>query len=136
MERVAKPKTFLDFGHTKVLKRDDGIVEVTCGEDLTYDVEHLFEMNTATSRLVNKQRVPVLFLVGKNTTITQDAMKYGATEEATQFSAAEAYVIHSIAQKILANFYLRIHKPPVPTKFFDDRAAAEAWLRTFVTSSN
>lgn len=131
MEKTTKERKFLDFGHTTVLKRDDGIVEVTCGEDLTYDVEHLYEMHAATSRLVNKQRVPALFIVGKNTNITHDAMKYGATEEATQFSLAEAYVIHSIAQKILANFYLRIHKPPVPTRFFDDRGKAEEWLRTF-----
>ncbi len=133
MERAAKEKKFLDFGHTTVLKRDDGIVEVTCGEDLTYDVEHLFEMHAATSRLVNKQRVPALFIVGKNTNITHDAMKYGATEEATQFSLAEAYVIHSMSQKILANFYLRIYKPPVPTQFFDSREKAEDWLRGYLS---
>jgi hypothetical protein len=136
MERTAKTKNILDFGHTKVLKRDDGIIEITCSENLTYDVEHLYEMHAATSRLVNKQRVPALFIVGKNTNITHDAMKYGATEEATQFSLAEAYVIHSVAQKILANFYLRIHKPPIPTKFFDDRRSAEEWLRTFMINPN
>lgn len=136
MEKTAKVKNFLDFGHTTILKRDDGIIEITCSDSLTYDIEHIYEMHAATSRLVNKQRVPALFLVGKDTTITHDAMKYGATEEATQLSLAEAYVIHSLAQKILANFYLRIYKPPVPTKFFDDRVAAETWLRTFKTSSN
>jgi hypothetical protein len=136
MENTAKPKNFLDFGHTRILKRDDGIVEVICGEDVRYEVEDLFEMHAASSRLVSKQRMPTLFMVGKNTSISQDAMKYGATEEATALSAAEAYVIQSIPQKILANFYLRIHKPPVPTRFFDDRKEAEAWLRTFIVSSN
>lgn len=136
MDTITKPKNFLDFGHTKVLRRDDGIVEVTCGEDFEYDVEHLYEMHGATSRLVNKQRMPVLFMVGKDTNITQDAMKYGSTEEATSLSTAEAYVIHSVAQKILANFYLRIHKPPVPTRFFDSKEKAEEWLRDFVLASS
>jgi hypothetical protein len=131
---ILKTKNFLDFGHTQMLKRDDGVVEVTCGENVKYDVQHLYEMHAASSRLVNKQRVPILFMVGKSTTITHDAMKYGATEEATILSKAEAYVIHSIAQKILANFYLRIHKPPVPTKFFDSRSEAEEWLKSFIPS--
>ena len=136
MDPITKPKNFLDFGHTKVLKRDDGIIEVTCGEDFEYDVEHLYEINGPTSRLVNKQRMPVLFMVGKDTNITQDAMKYGSTKESTSFSIAEAYVIHSVAQKILANFYLRIHKPPVPTSFFDSKEKAEVWLKGFVASTS
>ncbi len=136
MGATTKPNNFLDFGHTKVLKRDDGIVEVICGDKIHYEAQHLFEMHAANSRLVNKQRVPILFIVGKYTTISQEGMKYGATEEATVLSKAEAYVINSIAQKILANFYLRIYKPPVPTRFFDSKVKAEEWLRPFVVSSS
>ena len=46
------------------------------------------------------------------------------------FTLADSFVIHSLAQKILANFYLKISKPVLPTKVFNKPDEAEAWLQT------
>lgn len=54
-----------------------------------------------------------------------------ATDESTQFSIVEAYVISSLAHKILGNFYMRMNKPSVPTRFFTEIKIAEEWLNTY-----
>jgi hypothetical protein len=37
-----------------------------------------------------------------------------------------------MAQKILANFYIKINKPERPTKFFNNKDEAINWLKPFL----
>lgn len=39
-----------------------------------------------------------------------------------------AIVIHSLAQKLIANFYMKVVKPYTPTRFFTAKEDAEKWL--------
>jgi len=41
---------------------------------------------------------------------------------------ADAFVIKSLSQKIVANLMIKINKPSVPTRFFDKIEDAEKWL--------
>ena len=49
-----------------------------------------------------------------------------------EISCADAYVLKSLAQKIIANFYIRLNKPKIPTNFFTDEDSAIEWLTTFL----
>ncbi len=64
--------------------------------------------------------------------VTEQARDYGSSEEGLRYSAAEAFVIKSLAHKLLANFYLKVNKPSVPTKFFGKKKDAENWLKKFL----
>ena len=119
------------FSHSRVTKRKDGIVEVLLGDDVCYEICDLKEINKASGELCSYKKHPFLFLAGQFTSISNEARTWGATEEATQLSKAEAYVLKSLAQKIIANFYLSFNKPPVPTKFFSSKMEAEKWLTGF-----
>ena len=44
---------------------------------------------------------------------------------------AEAFLLTSLAQKILINFYIRFDKPLVPSKVFTNKEKAIEWLRQF-----
>lgn len=103
-----------------------------CGEDTHYRRSHIEELNNALERLVGKNRHPMLILVGKHSSISKDGREFAATEESTRFSLAEAYVIRNVAQRIVGNFYIRMDKPPVPTRLFTDPALAEKWLAKFI----
>jgi hypothetical protein len=46
--------------------------------------------------------------------------------------SADAFVIYSLPQKLVGNFYLKVNKPPVPTRFFKTPEEAIRWLRKFV----
>ena len=121
----------IKFTHTTIFKREDGIIEVQCGDDVNYQISHFKEMNDLSAELCEYKPQLILFKVGNYTTISNEAREYGATAEATKYSIAEAYVIRSLPQKIVANFYIRVDKPNVPTKFFNNEYEAVEWLNEF-----
>lgn len=121
------------LSHSTVLLRKDGILEVSCKNDFEYDVEHIREILQAYSCLLKKgEKAPVLIVSEEYTSITSAGMKYSAGPEGTKYSKAEAFVIHSLFQKMLANFYLNFNKPKVPTRFFNEYTEAEKWLKNFL----
>ncbi len=120
------------LSHSTVTLREDGIVILKCGKDTYYEIEQLKELNELYNKLFGGKRRPILHIVGQYTSISSEARSWGASEEATKHSLAEAYVLTSLPQRLIANFYLKFDKPVVPTKFFNAIPEAEAWLKTFL----
>ncbi len=48
----------------------------------------------------------------------------------TGYTFVDAIVISNLAQKLIANFYLKFNKPPRPTKIFTDSKKAVEWILT------
>ena len=69
-----------------------------------------------------------LILVGKHTLPSHKAREASSSKDGSIFKMADAFVIHSHAQRIVGNFYMNFHKPHVRTRFFNNRAKAESWL--------
>ncbi len=44
------------------------------------------------------------------------------------YTYVDAIVISNLAQKLIANFYLKFNKPPRPTKIFYDSDKAVEWI--------
>ena len=88
--------------------------------------------------LVNAQRenfgvkLPVLVLCREHSNTNIELLNVIAKNENNPYSRADAFVIKSMAQKILANFYLKIHKPERPTKFFNSKEDAIMWLNLYL----
>ena len=120
------------LSHSTVVYREDGIMELECGADTYYEMTHLKELLEVYKKLFGEKKVPMLHVVGPYTSIAPEARSWGASKEATQFSLAEAFVLKSLAQKLLANFYVKFDKPEVPTKFFTTIPEAEQWLKSFL----
>lgn len=123
-------KTVL-YPHTKLTLREDGVIELICGDDVHYRRTHIEEINKGLDQLAGDKRVPLLVLVGIQSSISKDGREYAASEESTKYSVAEAYVIRNVAQRIVGNFYIRMDKPPVPTRLFTSKDEAEKWLGKF-----
>jgi hypothetical protein len=115
--------------HTLLMLRGDSILEIVCANNVSYDATQVQEIITEQKEISQGQSYPVLVLAGEYTLVSADARELMATQAATEFSLAEAYVIKSTAQRLLINFYLKINKPKVPTCFFYDQSGAEKWLR-------
>ena len=78
------------------------------------------------------QRLPVLILCGEYTTSDVSFLKHLSKNGNDPYSSADAFVIQSIAQKLLANFYIKMVRPERPTKFFTSKDEARKWLRQFI----
>lgn len=57
-----------------------------------------------------------------------EARNYYAKSELTKYRLADAFVIGSLATRLVTNFYFAINKPTVPSKMFNNKKEAMNWL--------
>ena len=121
----------IDLGHTTIFLRDDGIVQLNCSDNFTYDVPQIIENTEVIKNFANNQRVLVLNIAAPHTLVTKEVREYLTISNHYEFIESEAYVIQTLAQSLLANFYLKNNKPNIPTRFFQSTTLAENWLYSF-----
>lgn len=120
------------MSHSEVCIRADGILEIVVSENAAIGLKECHELTEAYWNLLGENKCPLLHIVGDYVTVDKDARDYASSEEGLKFSKAEAFVINSLPHKILANFYMKMQKPSVPTKFFRTKQEAEEWLLQYV----
>ena len=57
-----------------------------------------------------------------------EARNYYARSELTKYRFADAFVIGSLATRLVTNFYFAINKPTIPSKMFNSKKEAMNWL--------
>ena len=75
--------------------------------------------------------MPSLILPSSTSTTNSDVLKYLAQKINLPYTQADAYVLNSMAQKILANLYIKVNSPQRPTQFFNTQEAALFWMEQF-----
>ncbi len=77
----------------------------------------------------------VKFLVltegGYRTEVEDDFRKESASEVGSAHTIADAIVVKSLSQRIIANLYIKFNKPVRPTRVFSDAESAAFWLMSF-----
>ncbi|MBK7130388.1 MAG: hypothetical protein IPM74_10420 [Crocinitomicaceae bacterium] len=119
------------YPHSTIRLRDDGILELHTNDTHVYEIKDVIENVDAFGKLTGNKKAPVIIFGGSFTSLKAETRAFMASEESLKYSAAEAFVLRSLAQKILINFYIKFDKPLVPTKVFRDKAKAIEWLRQF-----
>jgi hypothetical protein len=119
----------LNIGHTELFVREDGIIEVIASNHI-YTADDIKAIHKAIAQIKKNEKELILLHAENFTTIDQDARKYLSTPEAGANSLAEAYIIRTLAQRILMNFLIKVSGTPVPVKFFTDTQEAVKWLRS------
>lgn len=129
------PYKTIELSCGQLVLLEEGLVQLNC-IDRTYTEDDVKEINLGLGRICNGQKVLQIINTTEFSSVNPAARKIMGRPEYSIFSIAEAYVIHSLAQKILGNFYLKIDRPVVPTKLFNDYDEALTWLRNFKNNSN
>lgn len=93
------------------------------------DVPQAMENREAASRLCGKRKAGMLVVGTSEITTTPPMRELCATAEYNENVFAIALVSPLATMKILGNFYLRINRPAVITRFFTTPEAARNWLR-------
>lgn len=118
--------------HSLIIYREDGILELQANDDHVYGIEDVKENVTAFGQLTGNKKVPVLIIGGSFSSLAPETRNFMASEESLKYSKAEAFLITSLAQKLLINFYIKFDKPLVPTRVFTKKEEAINWLKTFL----
>ena len=126
---VATNSKKINLVHTEIILRADNIVQVNAS-DHGYSETDIKEVNSAIGELTNRTRTLVLIVASNYSDIDSAARKFLSKPEAAIYSMAEAYVIKSLAQRIIANFFIKVSGTPVRTKFFTETEPAIIWLKS------
>lgn len=117
-----------DLGFVCYELREDDLVIVTIADDLMIDLEKATLMDAAMRKITQEQPKKILVLNGKYTSATTEAREFLASRAKLKQIEKCSVIIHSLSQRILANFFIKVNKPPFPIRFFTSLDAAEKWL--------
>ena len=120
------------LAHTHARLRSDGIVLITYPKHFSFTLKDSVESVNAIGQLTKGVPHPILKIPGEYTTVDKDTRLHVAKGDGARFSVAEAFIIKSLAHKLIGNFYLSVEKPQKPTRFFTKVSDAEDWLKTFI----
>ncbi|MCA6435882.1 MAG: hypothetical protein IM600_06200 [Bacteroidetes bacterium] len=107
---------------------DISVVELITDDDVELTIEDAKEMVSSAYIFSCGERKLNLFIVGINTIATVEALRYFSSEESKNVSLADAIVIHSLGQRLLANFLIKLVKGSWPMKVFSNKDDALKWL--------
>ena len=111
--------------------RDDGIMHIHIKDGADVELGDAIKIVEAMGKLGNKKKFPVLIDCGEFASVDKEARMLSANKDANIFSSADAVAYHSLAHKLLADFYIQHNKPEIPTRVFSDNESAISWLKTF-----
>ncbi len=106
-----------------------GIIHYTYlpGSDVC-KVEHLANHNALIELVGKEKKFPVLVDASEFILVTPEARKLVRELEPIIPLSSRAFVIKSLSQRIATSFYIKFHKPIVPTKIFTNYDEAYDWL--------
>lgn len=131
MMYVQEKYRIIDFEKFSIQNSQKGWLEVILKKESHLTLDDAVDIVKYEGILSRGQKRAILHIVEDFVDFDNEVMKYSAGP-GTQFSCAEAYLIKSMAHRILGNVYLKVFTPSVPTKVFNDREKAEEWLSQFV----
>lgn len=99
-------------------------------KDVEYGQEEAIEIIKNILEITENKTYCVLIVAGEHSNVTVESMKILTSPIAMNYAIAKAYVIKSLPQKLMANFYIRFLRPEKPVKFFKNQNDAENWLKT------
>lgn len=116
------------------LNEDHLLIEVN--PEIDFDEKDYLDLMDAAMRIGNGKKFLNLIKVAPNTYPTVKAWKKSASEEGSIYKLADAFVVSSLPQYLMSNLMVSIKSPSVPTKFFQNTAKAQQWLKEMQESLN
>ncbi len=118
----------IELARAEVGLRTDGIMYFRINDGEILELDDSKQIVDAIKRIGEGKPYPNLVVVGKDASVDSEARAFAASEEGNIYTVADAVVIHSFAQQLVGNFYIRFNKPIRPTRLFNSEARAIQWL--------
>jgi hypothetical protein len=122
----------VNLGHTQIIYLKSGIIHIKYS-DYNYTIEDTKKIFYTTRKNSPWEKAP-MYLTGSGFTNQDNESKaFNASPEVMKHCSAIAFLSPNLAQQLMANFFIKIYKPSVPTKFFTKENQALEWLQNFVS---
>lgn len=116
---------------SKVALRSDGVLHIDIVSDELFEGSDYEELMNSAEKIGGGNKFLNLITIGEYTVANKEARESSTSLEGSKYKLADAFVISTFPQKLIANFYMNFHKPVIPTKFFNSKEEALAWLNEF-----
>ena len=130
MTREAAITQTVEFDVFSVSHRTDELYVIEIKAEKEFTIANMVELFAGLKKLGGK-RLPVLVLCKDLATTNTEMMNYQAEKDSNPYSLADAFVLSSLNQKLMANFYMKIIRPKRPTRFFTKEEEAVKWLSDY-----
>lgn len=120
---------------SKIALRTDGILQIDIKANELFQAGDFNELMAAAYKIGKGKKFYNLITVGEYTIADHAARVLSTSKEGSYYKLADAFVINSLPQKLVANFYMNFHKPFVPTRFFNSKSEALTWLKNLELSN-
>lgn len=107
---------------------ESGVLENIVKKGEVIDVEDIKLLVKSNLTITNNQYYAALIDAEELASFTKEAMEYSAKKEISPRILARAILVNNLPKRIVGNFYIKITRPAVITKLFNDRAKAFIWL--------
>ena len=118
--------------NAKLWLGEDCIVRIIYMPDSEVTLEDAREIMDAYHKLRKGRRLPLLIDTRTMKSFARGARHLFAGEEAQGCASAAAIIVDTPVSKVLANFYLGLSKPRLPSRLFSSEDEALAWLKGYL----
>lgn len=108
---------------------DNEYMEFLIKKDAVLNENHMWQSKKEAESYMPGKLFYVLLGGEEFFQVTKEAREVAASDSFSTHLAAVALFSNELSLKILGNLYIKINKPNVATKFFNDRKRAEEWLQ-------
>jgi hypothetical protein len=116
---------------------DEGVLYMIAKPDCPHEIlETLLIFETAKKWFSDGRRIPVLADATDIGPRSSEVRSFYASEEAAKLIKAFGIVENNFATRMMGNMFIKIAKPPFPTKLFRNRDDAREWLSQFVDNKS
>jgi hypothetical protein len=98
-------------------------------QDIEVDVKEILDMISYAKEVMGDKRHYCVVDFGANVMSTNEARSvYAESDYIQKNRIADAFLVKSLALRIVANFFIKVTKPKVKTRLFTDESLALNWL--------
>lgn len=108
-----------------------GFYQIIVPPNTSFSVKDFQDLVSAQKEL-GGIKTPSIVLAHESASLDAEAFKTVSKKLSNPYSTADAFVIKSMPQRILGNFYLKVTKPERPSRLFNDKDEAINWLKNYL----
>lgn len=113
---------------SRVSKRTEDILFIDIDKNETFEKRDFVELRMAARKIGAGQKFYNIINVGEFTLPNKEAREASSSISGCAFKMADAFVVKTMAQRIMATMMMKINKSAVPTKVFSNINDAENWI--------